>query len=113
MPKTIGFRPTKEFLDRLKQYMATHHINDRSDAIRAILKECHDQKKELETFRNHLKKKSPQPQETMKPTDCLKGLKFMPKDQHYFCDVICKKKTPDVYRACQKLKHPSKTKKEE
>lgn len=67
MPETIGFRPTKEFWDRLENYMAIHHLNDKSEAMRAICKEWHEQKRELETLRDHLKKKAPQLTETMKP----------------------------------------------
>lgn len=83
--------------------MAIHHLNDKSDAIRQILEEWHDQKKELETLRDYLKTHSAQPKETMKPTDCLRGLKFQPKDQHYFCGR-CKREHFDKYQACQELK---------
>jgi len=103
MPKTIGFRPTREQRDRIDNYMAIQHISDKSEAMRKILDEWIDQKRELETLRNYLKQKSPQPPETIKPS-CIRGLTFSGvADKQLQCRK-CHLNYPDQFKECQEVR---------
>lgn len=101
MGRNICFRPDRDFVDRLENYMAVHHIEDKSEAMRKICEEWATQKRNLEVYKDLVNKKFPKTPDTATVKTCPLGQKFNNKqEQEYFCSM-CKTKTPVEYNRCQ------------
>lgn len=103
--RNLCFRPEQTFLDRLENYMAIHHIEDKSEAMRQICEEWITLKHDIETYKDLVKKLSKKKVESPKPQTCMMGKTFESKQaQDSFCLNVCRNKTPTTYLECQSRK---------